>query len=242
MFALVIPTFNESYSLPFLLSELENVWDRRDLIIVVDDSGEAEHSATAKLIEGMVTKGFQTLIIKGKLKGGRGAAVLKAMRFLLEQGIYFDFVIEADADGSHRAADILRIKNYQKDCDFVIGSRYRKESKIIGWSFSRRFFSRILNYLIPRMLDIATSDITNGLRRYSLNATQIICSYECRNSGFIYLSEQAIYLKKSNIDPKEIPIIFAPRIAGKSSVSKKDLINSLFGLMNIMKIRRNLNA
>jgi dolichol-phosphate mannosyltransferase len=242
MFALVIPTFNESYSLPFLLSELENVWDREDLIIVVDDSEEVEHAATAKLIEGMVTKGFQTLIIKGKLKGGRGAAVLKAMRFLLEQGIHFDFVIEADADGSHRTADILAIKNYKRDSDFVIGSRYRQESKIIGWSFSRRLLSRILNSLIPKMLDIETSDITNGLRRYSLKATRIICSHECKNSGFIYLSEQAVYLKKSNINPNEIPIIFAPRIAGKSSVSKKDLINSLVGLINIMKMRRNLNA
>jgi dolichol-phosphate mannosyltransferase len=242
MFALVIPTFNESHSLPFLLSELENVWERQDLIIVVDDSEEVEHAATAKLIEGMVTKGFQTLIIRGQLKGGRGAAILHAMRLLVEQGINFDFVIEADADGSHRAADILAIKNYRTDSDFVIGSRYRQESKIIGWSFSRRLLSKILNSLIPKMLNIETSDITNGLRRYSLKATQIICSYESKNSGFIYLSEQALYLKKSNINPNEIPIIFAPRIAGKSSVSKKDLINSLFGLMNILKMRKSLNA
>jgi dolichol-phosphate mannosyltransferase len=242
MIALVIPTYNESQSLPFLLLELENCWEKEDLIIVVDDSEEVEHIATSKLIEAMAVKGFQTLIIRGQLKGGRGAAILEAMRLLIRRDINFDFVIEADADGSHRAADILLIKNHKKNSDFVIGSRYMKESKIIGWSLSRRLLSRILNLLIPQMLNVKTSDITNGLRRYSFKAAQIICSYESKNSGFIYLSEQALYLNRSNINPSEIPIIFAPRIAGRSSVTKKDLLSAFFGLIGLWKIRKSLNA
>jgi dolichol-phosphate mannosyltransferase len=238
MIALIIPTYNESKSLPILLERLVKDWHKQDMIVVVDDSEKDEYLKTERIINDFSNVGFSIHIIKGQLKNGRGAAVLSAMKFLLETNKEIEFIIEADADGSHQSDDILSIKNYDASADFVIGSRYREESLIIGWSFSRRLLSRVLNTLIPRILRIGTTDITNGLRRYSLKATKILCSYKIQNKGFIYLSEQALYLKHAKIHPKEIPIIFAPRIAGKSSVTKRDLINSLIGLIRVWKLRK----
>jgi dolichol-phosphate mannosyltransferase len=239
MIALIIPTYNESEALPILLEQLTKNWHKQDLIVVVDDSDVNQYLNTEQVINEFSNRGMSIHIIKGQLKGGRGAAVLRAMKFVLKSDKEIEFVIEADADGSHQAEDIIAIRNYDPSAEFVIGSRYCDGSQIIGWSSSRRLLSIALNRLIPKILSIGTTDITNGLRRYSLRATKVLCANQIQNRGFIYLSEQALYLKNSNIYPKEIPIIFAPRIAGKSSVTKKDLINSLIGLIRVWKLRKN---
>lgn len=231
--AFIFPTYNEASTIGLLLNELVVDLKKNEMIVVVDDSAEEERR---KLKE--VLKHFKSVkLLEGDFKGGRGYAVWRGIKYILENYPHITHIIESDCDGSHRYKDIEKVSNTDKNHDFVIGSRYLPESKILGWSRSRRIMSRSLNYLIPRMLSLEICDVTNGLRRYSRKSAALLADQVPITKGFIYLSEQAKILGSCGISAKEIPIVFASRVAGQSSVGIKDLINSLRGLALILQMK-----
>lgn len=240
MKVLIIPTYNEKETLPIFLDQILERWNKNDLIIISDDSEESHREAINQAVKTKVEAGYKVFLLAGSIKGGRGAAVRRVMAKLLEEKVNFSHIIEADADGSHRAEDIFLLRDFDPSKDFLIGSRYLKQSTIQGWSISRRILSRCLNLLIPKITGVKTSDITNGLRRYSKKSVQILLNEPSLNSGFIYLSEQALRLSMAEIEPFELPIMFMPRVSGTSSVTFKDLLLSLSGLMRIWRMKRKI--
>lgn len=228
--AYILPTYNESSTLPILLNELKTRIKPLDLIVVADDS-----SARDRYLIEIETQRHQNVYLSpGHTKAGRGAAVYRSILWILKERSEITHIVEADCDGSHRIQDIIAVASCEATWEFVIGSRYLPESRIEGWSNSRRALSYLLNKLIPKVLAIDCSDITNGLRRYTRRAASTLASSIPTNGGFIYLSEQASRLKSAGIAPVEIPIIFESRIAGVSSVTLNDLLNSFFGLLSII--------
>lgn len=232
--AIILPTYNEILTLPIFLNSLYLKLPNVNLILIVDDSDRSVQLEMQKELDR-----FENIVfIRNNVKNGRGAAVRQGMAHILKNHEYITHVIEADCDGSHRIDDIVTMAKADPKLDFIIGSRYLSESKIIGWSWSRKFLSKLLNNIIPNLLNIETSDITNGLRRYSKKALIPICQEAATSSSFIYLSEQALILKRSKLTVTEIPIVFESRIAGRSSVGSAEIINSIIGLYKIIKMRK----
>jgi dolichol-phosphate mannosyltransferase len=166
-------------------------------------------------------------------KSGRGSAVLRGLLLARNKFPKAMNFVECDADESHRVEDVLRVLKVGQKNDFVIGSRYLRDSQILGWPFSRRVFSRGLNIVIPKLLQLEIRDITNGLRSYSVKATDILLSHQFMNSGFIMLSEIALLLGDRRIVPYELPSIFVNRRLGNSTVTKVEIVDSLTGLLNL---------
>jgi dolichol-phosphate mannosyltransferase len=234
--AYVIPTYNESLTLPILLTNLTKLIGPQDLIIVADDSSLEEQEFTRAETE----KYKNVFFLPGLKKGGRGAAVHRSMTWIIEHHEYVTHIVETDCDGSHRLEDIIGVSMADESLEFVIGSRYMQGSYIRGWSKSRRAMSRVLNLVIPKLLNVECSDITNGLRRYSRSAATILVQDIPNTKGFIYLSEQALILSQGGIKSTEMPILFESRVAGVSSVTSRDLFNSLLGLIHLLSIRLKL--
>jgi dolichol-phosphate mannosyltransferase len=115
-----------------------------------------------------------------------------------------------------------------------------KESSIKGWPLSRRVASRILNYLIPKLLGINCTDVTNGLRRYSKKANEITAEHVQVNTGFIFLSEQAMILAHRGVIPNEFPITFVNRVHGKSSVGLSEVVDSLIGVFELHRMKKKM--
>ena len=240
---IVIPAFNEMDSLPQLLGELVPELTSRDMIIVVDDSNPASATMTEERCRTVVVNAeCQITFIKSATKGGRGGAVRRGFVYALNTCPNAHKFLECDADGSHRASDILSIYKSDSITDLLVGSRYLPSSRIIGWSFSQRFQSRVLNTLIPWILKLPLTDVTNGLRRYSRRAVEELLLFDPKSSGFIYLSEQAVIVHQSQLTVNEVPIVFAERRAGVSSVTSSELWQSLVGLVNIFRHRRQLGT
>jgi dolichol-phosphate mannosyltransferase len=231
---IIVPSYNETFALPELLSQLVDDLTMNDAILIMDDSKvdiATEIDIQCKQI--MSQAKCEYIFINHGKKSGRGAAVRRGMETAKETFPNMEFVIECDADGSHQPKNILQIKNYEPSTDLVIGSRYLPGSTITGWPLSRRIFSYILNKTIPKIFKIHITDITNGLRRYSVSATESILSQKQRNTGFIYLSEQAIVVNNSKLSINEIPIDFIDRTKGESTVSWKEVTNSIRGIMGL---------
>jgi len=235
--AIVIPSYGEDLALPALLETLAGSLRKEDLIIVADDSKpEARTRLVAACELAMKASAGSLKFSFAEIKSGRGAAVRRGMKVARDECPNLEFVMECDADGSHQPHDILRIRDSFIDCDLLIGSRYLKNSKIEGWPITRRIFSKLLNILIPLSLNLRIKDITNGLRKYSMRAVDLVLSREANSSGFIYLSEQALLISRSGFVAKEIPIVFIDRKLGESTVSLREISASLFGILKLVSL------
>lgn len=232
---IVIPSYNEETSLPILLKSLVDNLDARDSVIVIDDSAHEVYAKTrlqSQIIFEESEAHFQ--ITNNPHKSGRGAAVRMGIGIAISTFPNMQYLIESDADGSHTAEDILRMRNHSSKSDMLIGSRYLKESSIIGWPISRRIFSRVLNHAVPWAMQIPISDITNGLRRYSKAALSLILANKQMNNGFIYLSEQAMIINRAGLSIEEIPTRFVNRTSGQSSVTWREVMAAQKGILKLL--------
>jgi len=239
---IVIPAYNESDALPLLINELASSSREEDLsVVVVDDSSLEVALETERRCFAAASKSTLRLeFLRSSKKSGRGAAVRRGLEHALVTYSRADWFLECDADGSHRAVDIMAVLNNPEPTDLIIGSRYLPSSKILGWTRGRRVQSRILNWVIPRLLSIRVNDITNGLRRYSRASVICLLKHEPVSGSFIFLAEQALLVKRGGFSIREVPITFAERRGGTSSVSWSELRASLVGLQSIYSLRKRL--
>ena len=236
---IIIPSYCETLALPALLQELKSGLSRNHAILIMDDSPqELSQEVKDGCISAMQGSNCHFIFDNASVKSGRGAAVRRGMVQALSNFPNVEHIMECDADGSHRAVDILKILNSESNADLLVGSRYLPTSKIIGWPLSRRVFSYLLNHTIPRITQVNLRDITNGLRKYSKHAAQAILAKPQINKGFIYLSEQAILVSSSGLKISEEPIVFIDRTLGKSTVTWREITNSLSGIGRLLLTNR----
>ena len=231
---IVIPSFNETLALPQLLRNLKPGLSSKDAVIVMDDSPkEVSEEINQRCLESLAKSDFEFRFETSGTKSGRGAAIRKGMVIALAEFPNVQYLVECDADGSHRPSDILKIKTSSSRADLLVGSRYLPSSRIQGWPLSRRVFSWTLNWIIPRIMRLNLQDITNGLRRYSRVAIEKVVSEPQLNPGFIYLSEQAILISRAGMNIDEEPIIFVDRTLGVSTVTWREVLASLRGVVQL---------
>ncbi len=236
---LVIPSYNETLALPVMLTELAKGLSNSDAVIIMDDS-PADISKKIDLAcrNALINSSCSYHYFNNQEKSGRGAAIRRGMLKALSLFPDLKYIIECDADGSHRPIDILKIKDSSGNDDLLVGSRYLKKSKIVGWPISRKIFSHVLNFIIPKIFSIDIRDITNGLRRYSRPAIESILLKKQENTGFIYLSEQAVIVRDAGLRFGEYPITFVDRTLGSSTVTWREISASIKGIMALVMHNR----
>ena len=237
--AYLLPTYNETDSIYRLICDLNKELTREDFLIVIDDTSSNITEKYVRLAFSEVTNLDQSnlFIIRNYKKSGRGKSVRQGMSFAISNTNASIFV-EMDSDGSHSAEMAKMIATSLADCDYVIGSRYLPESSIKGWPVIRTIFSKLINRLITVILGYKISDWTNGLRSYSRASVMALLKHEFTTQGFISLSEQAIVLSLSHFKLKQVPITFYPRSHGESTVTWKEVKDSIFGLVTIYRYKK----
>ena len=224
---IIIPAYNEGKNLIDLLKKIK-AENENWSIIIVDDSESFE---TDKLIKNYKEK--KIYYIKRNLKMGRGNAVRFGFEYSKKNK--FDYVVEMDADLSHNPAEIKTLlkKLMSKKYDLVIGSRYLKDSKIIGWPIKRRIFSKLSNFFARFLFGYGLTDYTNGFRVYNASAINELIKYPIENNGFMYLTETFIILKRKNFKISEQATVFINRKKGSSSLKLSEIIRSLVGIIKL---------
>jgi dolichol-phosphate mannosyltransferase len=235
---IIIPTFKELEALPQFLFELLPLIAESTALVIADDSADDEFARLENAVYKIQNVENREVVFSHHSgKGGRGAAVKRGLALALSTFPNATHLLECDADGSHQPSDILRVINTASNFDLVIGSRYLPNAKISNWPTSRRMFSKALNKIIPRILGLQISDVTNGLRCYSKECALRIVNTESINSGFIYLSEQALIVSKGDFKITEIPIHFKNRTLGETTVTYKEIMQSLSGIASLFPLR-----
>ena len=234
--AVIIPAYSESGNIVRLCEEILNHYSTAN-ILIIDDSPDL---LTVHAIEELSHS--QVRVIHRDNKGGRGSAVIYGVSESLA-GRY-DYYLEIDADFSHPPEQIPLLVEYAIDnnLDLLIASRYLKDSQILNWPISRRFFSKCANFLARSLLKVPVHDYTNGFRLYSNKAAiELVQTCGKLGSGFIALSEILVNLYYRDYRIGEVATVFKNRIRGESSISRKEIWNALTGLQRIYQLKKRLS-
>jgi len=223
---IIIPTYNEQDNISQLIETLDGSYSDSDILVVDDGADE-----TANLVKQAQAHKSNLFLLKRIGKGGRGTAVLAGLKYGLEKD--YDFLVEMDADFSHDPKDLSALLKLAQPNSVVIGSRYVRGSKIIGWPLRRRIFSRFANFYAGLILGIGIKDYTDGYRVYGREAVKKIDFSQIKSSGYIVLSEIAYQLFLKGVKFYEWPIIFINRREGTSNFSFKEVKEALGSVMRI---------
>jgi len=219
--SIVIPTYNEKDNLQTLLSRIFLVFDKNDIkgeVIIVDDSSP---DGTGALAEKLREKYKRLRVIHRKEKLGLSSAVLDG--FKASKG---DVLGVMDADLSHPPEIIPKMfEEIKNDADFVIGSRYVKGGKIVGWSFYRKAVSKVATFLARPI-----TKIKDPMSGFFLIKKVCLEGIKFNPKGFKICLELVAKAKYDKII--ELPIKFTNRKEGKSKANIKEYYNYLVHLLS----------
>ncbi len=212
--SIVVPTYNESENIENLLSAVSRTLKGYDYeIIVVDDSSP---DGTAKIVKRIITEDDRIRLLMRAGKLGLGSAILDGFR--MAKGKYFLMI---DADLSHRPEDIKQLIDSRKGADIVIGSRYIKGGKIVGWPVKRKLISKVAIVLVKMMFNLSVKDPVSGFALYKKETFEHLDG-KLRPIGYKLLLE--VLAKSPCLTVAEIPITFINRKTGKSKLSFGEIL------------------
>jgi len=209
-----IPTYNEADNIVTLLQKIEKVTKEIKKfnieVIVIDDNSP---DGTAQKVE-QFKSSLAVHIINNKSKSGLGAAYIKAFKYALKEGAYA--ICQMDADHSHNPLHLIEIAKHIEDHDFIIGSRYIKDGKILNWNLLRRGISRYGNLYSQIILGIGINDLTGGYNCWRDYVLKKVDLDGIQANGFFFQIELKFKALKDGFRTKEVPIIFKDRELGQS--------------------------
>ena len=228
--SVVIPTYNERENIKLLIPKIFIALKRSKVngnIIIVDDNSP---DGTSEVVKKLQKRYRKIILIKRPKKLGIGSAYIEGFKVALNKNS--EIIIEMDGDLSHNPIYIPKFIKSIKDCDVVIGSRYKKGGKIVGWNWYRKLVSIGGNQIGRYIAKIDIEDITSGFRSYKKEVLKNVIN-EIKSSGYAFQLEILARCIKKGFKVRTIPIIFYDRKKGKSKLSKKDILSFLLIALKI---------
>ena len=211
----VIPTYHEKENATAMAeAALANLPADGGVLFVDDNSPDG----TGAILDAIAAKEPRVSVLHREKKEGLGRAYVAGFAKALEMGA--ERVVEMDCDFSHDPADIKRMLEAVENADVVVGSRYVKGGKCVGWPFKRWLISRCGGIFIRMVLGVPVKDPTGGFKCFRRSALEALGDFSCIKSfGYSFQMEMNFRMSRMGLKIVEIPITFAERRAGKSKIS-----------------------
>jgi dolichol-phosphate mannosyltransferase len=160
---------------------------------------------------------------------GLGGALKEGLR--IARG---DIVFAMDADFSHDPKYIPDFLNRMREgFDLVIGSRKIPGGGVVGWNRRRKLVSGGANFVAHYIAGIDVSDLTSGFRAYRAKMLSDLNLETIRSSSYAFQLEVTARAVKRGFKVGVIPIVFPDRRAGKSKLSRKDILDFFYTALKI---------
>lgn len=234
----IIPTFNESENIKRLIPDLiKKTNSEVDLLIVDDNSPDG----TSDIVREFQKEHPNIFLMTRPGKSGLGTAYVEGFQFALKNG--YDYILQMDADYSHDPKEIKNFLKHIKNCDLVIGSRYKDGVRVLNWPLSRLFLSVFANLYTRIITGMPIYDATGGYKCFRREVLEAIDLTKIKSNGYAFQIEMNFkaYIKRFRIC--EIPIVFTDRKEGSSKMSKKIIFEAAWmvwklRIQSLLKILR----
>ena len=232
--AVVVPTYNESETLPQLIEKVVAQGIDGLGFIVVDDGSPDGTGAIADGLADEFTGVFIVLHREGKQ--GLGTAYMAGFQTALDAGA--QNIVEMDADLSHPPEVLPGLIAELDEADVAVASRYTPGGGVDpGWSWARKQISYWGNVGIRLILGLEVKDATAGFKAFRRTTLERFGVVRLRLSGFGFQAEVAYRCEQTGLKVVEHPYVFMERTAGKSKMSFGIVVEAFFRL-SWLRIRR----
>ncbi len=212
-YLVIMPTFNEIANLSHSVEDLFLHNPNVDLLIVDDNSPDG----TGKLADELAANDGRIAVLHRQEKQGLGPAYLAGFQVAFEKN--YEFIIEMDADGSHRAIDLPKLISASAYSDLVIGSRWIAGGSVLNWPAHRKAISKIGNLYTLLLLRTKIRDMTAGFRIYRTDLLKRLDLDSVASHGYSFQVEMALRTVQQNAKVVEVPITFIEREQGVSKMT-----------------------
>jgi dolichol-phosphate mannosyltransferase len=210
---MVIPTYNESENIEWIVGRLRAAQPGVEVMIVDDNSPDG----TGAIADRLAAEDDAVSVVHRTEKAGLGAAYLHGFDVALAAG--YDVIGEMDADGSHQPEQLHRLLDALRSADLVIGSRYVPGGSVVNWPVQRLVLSRGGNLYVRLLLGIKVKDATAGYRLFRRATLEKIDLGTVRSTGYVFQTDLAYRTLTQGLRLTEVPIEFIERERGDSKMS-----------------------
>ena len=222
MISVIIPAFNEIGSLPELMDQLRkalHIYKKWEILFVDDGSTDG----STAFLNDLSRKDENVTLIQFHRNYGKSAALAEG--FKRAKG---EYLITMDADLQDDPAEIPNLmKKLEEGFDLVSGWKKKRKDPI-----SKRFPSKIFNYVTRIMTGVKIHDFNCGLKIYRKAVTKTLDLYGGRHR---YIPALAGHNK---FRISEIQVNHRPRIHGVTKYGGSRLFHGFFDLISIIFMNR----
>ncbi len=223
----IVPTYNEKENIAEIVPAIFK--QEKDVsILVVDDNSP---DGTAQVVRDMQKIYPHLHLLSRAGKEGLGRAYIAGFQWALENN--FEFIVEMDADFSHRPQDLSKLLVAGIENDFVIGSRYVGGGSTVNWTLLRKMVSRGGSLYSRMILGHPIRDWTGGFNGWKAKVLKGIDLPTVRSNGYSFQIELKYKACQKGFKYKEVPIVFADRLVGLSKMNSKIVLEAFYRVWQI---------
>jgi dolichol-phosphate mannosyltransferase len=226
-----LPTYNEAGNILPLCRELLALGPGFHVVVIDDNSPDG----TWKLVREAEGSDPRLHLLHRTRDKGRGNAGREGFVEALRLGARV--VVEMDADFSHQPRYIpalIRRLNSTPPVGLVLGSRAVEGGSDADRGWTRRTITKLANFYIRVLLGVRVKDCNSGFRCWKRETLEAIDVGRAFSPGPAIVQELLFKTARAKIGIAEVPIDFANRLHGESTLTLRTL---LAGYTTVLKLR-----
>lgn len=227
----MIPTYNERDNILPLVDEVLKQDNSIEVIVVDDDSPDG----TWRLVEELSEKDTRVHLIHRFKRKGRGTAGVEGLQEAIRRGA--DYIIEMDADFSHKPDCIPYLLKAVTKYDVVIGSRFVPGGEDRR-NLLRRLITKVAGIYVRQMLRLHIRDISSGYRCFKRAVLERVDLENMVSSGPSIVLELLYKIVMNGFKVGEIPIVFEDRRQGRTKLDWITLLETMVMVLRLRKMRK----
>lgn len=204
MLSIIIPVYNEAKILAGSIAKLSSTMNAigRDYEIIIVEDGSTD--GTAEVAMRLSSKNVR--VLSSTKRVGRGISLSNAI-----SAARGDIVIYMDVDLATNLAYIPRlIEKIEDGAEIATGSRLLRDSKVVGRSFIRSFFSIGYNLLLRLLFGSKIKDHQCGFKAFRKSSIEPMLA-EIGDAHWFWDSELLIKAQRKGLKVSEIPVEWTDR-------------------------------
>ncbi len=222
-----IPTYNERENIAPLIEAIFKEVPHIHILVIDDNSPDG----TSQVVTQIAEKNPQVHLLLRQKKEGLGRAYIAGFKWGLERK--YEFIVEMDADFSHRPADLRKLVEAIPHYDFCVGSRYVPGGSTANWGIGRKIISKGGSFYSRVILGYPLRDWTGGFNAWKARVLETIGLDQVTSNGYSFQIELKYKALKNNFIGQEVPILFEDRRVGHSKMSYKIVLEAFYRVWQI---------